>query len=62
MARLSAPRGSNSVAESETRRTGLAQVLTRQGIESSNPFPPARSLVRARQPPKRVRQAGVASW
>src|SRR5437879_3702027 len=26
MARLSTPRGSNSVAQSETRRTGLAQV------------------------------------
>ena len=28
MARLSTPRGSNNVAQSETRRTGLAQVLT----------------------------------
>ncbi len=31
MARLSTPRGSNSVAQSETRRTGLAQVLTTTG-------------------------------
>lgn len=31
MARLSMPRGSNSVAQSETRRTGLAQVLTPTG-------------------------------
>ena len=30
MARLSTPRGSNSVAQSETRRTGLAQMLTRR--------------------------------
>ena len=31
MARLSTPRGSNNVAQSETRRTGLAQVLTPTG-------------------------------
>jgi hypothetical protein len=41
MARLSAPRGSNSVAERETRQTGLAQVLTPTGDREFESLPPS---------------------
>jgi hypothetical protein len=40
MARLSTPRGSNSVAQSETRRTGLAQMLTPTHSAMRRPIAP----------------------